>query len=69
MSWNTIAPERRALIEATLTKLQLEVVKGRIDGHSFQRIADAMSLDQATVRGHYKRALRRLADARKDQAA
>ena len=67
MSWNTLDPERQAFITSTLTPRQLEILRLRIDGHSFQRIADALNLDEATIRGHHKRAKRRLENAAQEQ--
>lgn len=69
MSWNTIPADRQAFIETILTPRQLEVLKARTNGHTWNTIATALNLDEATVRGHHKRALRKLANARKDHAA
>ncbi len=66
MSWNTLTPDQQTFLTHHLTNLQLQVVTERLNGHTWQRIADAMNLDEATVRGHHKRATRRLANARKE---
>jgi DNA-binding NarL/FixJ family response regulator len=68
MSYQDLHPYQRAFLAEHLTELQHAVVKARIDGHTWQRIGLAMNLDEATVRGHHKRAVRRLANARKDAA-
>ncbi len=63
MSSDRLNNEQRAFLVRHLTPSQLAVVHARIDGHSWQRIANAMNLDEATVRGHHKRATRRLNNA------
>ncbi len=68
MTYDGLTDEHKDLVEATLTDLQLEVFKARMDRHPWQRIANAMNLDEATVRGHHKRAIRRLNNARKEAA-
>jgi len=68
MSYQDLHPDQQTFLAQHLTELQLAVVKARIDGHTWQRIALAMNLDEATVRGHHKRAVRRLSNARKDTA-
>lgn len=68
VSWDTLDAEQRTYLRANLTELQLAVVQARLNGHTWQNIANAMNLDEATVRGHHKRAVRRLANARKDAA-
>ena len=60
MSWATLDQRIRHTAEAVLTDRQLTVVRARVDGHSWDRIALALNLDEATVRGHWKRAVRRL---------
>lgn len=69
MSYDTLGPDQRQFLTANLTALQLAVVQARLNGHTWARIADSMNLDEATIRGHHKRAFRRLANARKEQAA
>ena len=66
MSWNTIDANTRQLAETVLTPKQLEVIQHRANNHTWNTIATHMNLDEATVRGHYKRALRRIENARKE---
>lgn len=68
MSWATLTQEHKTFIAKHLTELQLKVIQARLNGHTWNKIADSMNLDEATVRGHYKRATRRLNNARKDTA-
>ncbi len=63
MSYDTLTDDQRLFLVQHLTALQLAVVHARLNGHTWQRIANAMNLDEATVRGHHKRATRRLANA------
>lgn len=67
-TWDTLDPEQRAFLAANLTQLQHQVVQARINGHTWQTIANAMNLDEATIRGHHRRAIRRLNNARKGHA-
>lgn len=60
MSWDNVAKHRRELAERILTPKQLEVVRLRIDGHSWRAIATTLGIDQATARERYQRALDRL---------
>lgn len=60
MSYATLDPKIRTIAERELTAKQLAVVQARVNGHPWQRIALNMDLDEATVRGHWNRALRRL---------
>lgn len=66
MSWNTLTAERRKHLETILTTRQLRILQNRLDGHTWRTIADALSIDEATCRGHYRRALARIEHARKD---
>ena len=68
MSWNDVDPATRELAHQVLTPRQLDVIRHRANGHPWARIATALNLDEATVRGHHKRAVRKLANARKDAA-
>ena len=48
--------------DGVLTDRQLRVLECReLHGMTWNQIVFAMNLDQATVRGHYRRAVRRLA--------
>lgn len=62
MSYANLSERTRATIEAdgVLTPKQRAVVQARLNGHSWQRIAMSQDVDEATVRGHWNRALRRL---------
>ncbi len=63
MSYDTLTEDQQAFLAAHLTALQHEVVRKRLNKHTWQKIADSMNLDEATIRGHHKRATRRLANA------
>lgn len=69
MSWETLSPSVRRAAEETLTPKQLNVVRDRTNGHSWRTIGDAYCIDEATARGHYKRALKRIRDIQEEQAA
>lgn len=69
MSWQHIPPERRELYAQLLTDIQLEVLRHRTNRHSWRTIARALHRDEATCRGHYRRALERIDRHRKEQAA
>lgn len=61
--------EVRELCLQLLTPLQMQVLDGRLGrGWSYRKIGTAMNLDEATVRGHYERALRRLGPAFREVA-
>lgn len=68
MSWASTDPHTRELAETILTTRQLAIVQDRANGHSWRTIADAYSIDEATARGHHKRAIRRIQRARKEAA-
>lgn len=61
MTWNTLHPDVRATAEQALTPLQLQVLQHRLDGHSWRTIARALNRNEATIRGHHRAALDRLA--------
>lgn len=61
MSWNDINPRHRQLAEQHLTPRQLQVLKLRLDGHSWRTIGRSLGISEATVRGHHQRALDNLA--------
>lgn len=69
MSWNTIRSDLRELAEATLTTKQLEVLRLVIDGWSFRAIGRHMHITEGTVRGHYERALDKMGEAMRKDAA
>ena len=60
MSWLSLDPAKRALYAKLLTEPQLNILRHRINGHSWRRIAMAVNLDESTCRGHYRRALERI---------
>lgn len=68
MTYDDLDPVQQLFLKSILTDLQHQVVKDRLNGHPWQRIANAMNLDEATVRGHHRRAIRRLTNARKEAA-
>ena len=68
MSWTKLTPDQQNLALRTLTPSQLRVFQDRLNGHPWARIATAMNLDEATIRGHHKRAIRRITNAQKDAA-
>lgn len=58
-----------ALAQQHLTERQRRVLIARLNGHTYRRIADAYNIHEATARGHYQAALRRLEPhLRKDAA-
>ena len=62
--------ELLAIAEQILTTKQLRVLRHWLDGHSIRRIATALHLHEATVRGHRDAALRKMKPyLRKDKAA
>jgi len=69
MSWLEISPTNRELAETVLTTKQLEVLRLVIDGHSFRAIGRHLRVTEATVRGHYERALDKMGEAMKENAA
>jgi DNA-binding NarL/FixJ family response regulator len=58
LNYSSLSPEFRRAIELDLTSRQLEVLRHRLNGHSYRKIGDAMNLHEATVRGHYQAALK-----------
>lgn len=66
MSWQTVSPQYRTLAEQHLTPRQLQVLKLRLNGHSWRTIALHLGIHEATARGHHEAALDRL---RKEHAA
>lgn len=68
MTYDDLTPDQQEFLKAILTDLQHQVVKDRLNKHPWQRIANAMNLDEATVRGHHRRAIRRINNARKEAA-
>lgn len=69
MSWVEISERNRELAEKVLTPKQLEVLRLVIDGHSYRAIARHLHVTEATVRGHYERALDKMGEAMKEAAA
>lgn len=58
-----------AIAQDILTDKQLKVLRYWLDGHSTRKIATALELHEATVRGHLNAALRRMKPhLRKDAA-
>lgn len=68
MSWSQLDPHYRELAETHLTPRQLQILRARLDGHSYRTIARTLNLDEATIRGHYERATRKLAQHLKEPA-
>lgn len=65
----TLPPDLQALAESVLTAKQLEVFKLRLrDDMSYRDIGIALNIHEATVRGHYQAALRRLEPHLKEAA-
>lgn len=60
MTWNNVNPQTRDIATRTLTPRQLAILQDRTNGHSWRTIADAYNIDEATARGHHRRALERL---------
>lgn len=60
MSYAQLPQPIRHTAETHLTPKQLKVFQLRQDGHSWATIGLATGKDEATCRGHYERALRRM---------
>jgi len=60
VSWLALPQNRRDHYAEILTPIQLDVVRHRVNGHSYRTIAMALHRDEATIRGHYRRALERI---------
>lgn len=69
MSWHNVDPAYRELAQRVLTPRQLEVLRHRTNGVSYRKIAIALHVDEATIRGHERRAFTRLANALRKEAA
>jgi DNA-binding NarL/FixJ family response regulator len=62
-------PDLHQLITTHLTPKQAQVFRDRLNGHPFTRIGHAYGITEATARGHYQAALRKLEPhLRKDAA-
>lgn len=57
--WDELPQERRSLIASVLESAprQLEVLKLRMDGHSYVTISRHLGITEKTVRVHLERAL------------
>jgi DNA-binding NarL/FixJ family response regulator len=60
MGWDSVSPYWRDVAETHLTPRQLDVLRLRVDGHSWDQIAAVLDLSTSTVRGHHRASLRRL---------
>lgn len=60
MGWERVSPFWRQLAEDNLTPRQLDVLRLRVDGYSWDQIAATLDLATSTVRGHHRASLRRL---------
>lgn len=60
MSWNNLTADDRELYTEILTPIQLEIFRHRLNGHSWRTIASALARDEATIRGHHRRAIERI---------
>lgn len=70
MSWNQLDPAIRDLAQRELTPRQLAVLQHRLNGHSWQTIADALRISRTTAREHHRAAIDKLRPhLRKDEAA
>lgn len=68
MSWNQLPQHVRDTAHKHLTQRQHQILQDRINGHSWNTIADAYNLNPATARGHYRAAVRKLHQHLKDAA-
>jgi Sigma-70, region 4. len=68
MSWDAMNPLYRDLATKHLTDKQRTVLRHKINGHSFRQIAVHMNIHEATVRGHYDAARRRMRKAIQEAA-
>lgn len=60
MGFTDLPPELRTTAQRVLTRKQLDVLKLRLAGMSFRAIGNTLDVDEATVRGHWQRAVRKL---------
>jgi DNA-binding NarL/FixJ family response regulator len=60
LSWSTLSPELREIIERVCTPKQIEILKLKHAGWGFKRIALALGVDESTVRGHLRAAERNI---------
>lgn len=60
MSWNTVDPAHRELAEKLLTRRQFRVLQLRLDERTWDQIGYALGITEATARGHFEAALRKL---------
>jgi DNA-binding CsgD family transcriptional regulator len=60
VSWATIPPELREIIERACTPREIEALKLRAAGYGIRRIARALDLDPSTVRARLNRAERKI---------
>lgn len=68
MSYDELSPVVREAAERKLTERQLLVLKFRMSGYSYVRISVILGVSEATVRGHYRRALQILEPHLKEAA-
>jgi DNA-binding NarL/FixJ family response regulator len=69
MSWTDLTQTIRETAERELTPKQLAVFQDRLNGHSWRTIANAHHINEATARGRHERALKRIAQALRKDAA
>lgn len=68
MGWETVSAFWRDTAEQVLTPKQLDVLRMRVDGHSWAQIGAELGLGLSTVRGHHRAAIRRLRVAMSERA-
>lgn len=60
MAYASLPPEVRTAAERVLTRRQLTVLQAVLKGMSYREIGLALGIHEATVRGHYDAAKRKL---------
>lgn len=68
MTWANLTREDQELYTKLLTPTQLDVLRHRLNGHSWRDIAADLHRDEATIRGHHRRAIERIRRHRKEAA-
>jgi DNA-binding CsgD family transcriptional regulator len=68
--WESIPQERRDTAAKVLTEKQLQILRHRINHHTWRTIANTLDITEPTARGHYQAAIRKLEQhyRRKDAA-
>jgi DNA-binding NarL/FixJ family response regulator len=66
MTYAELPADFRSTCEHVCTPRELDVVKLRFDGYSWNRITESLGVSRSTIKGRYRNALRKIELARKD---